>query len=151
MERIARRLSKSESRRERGKVARLLRLRDADEYLNSIRASPQNGDHKGTPAHRLEWDTYLPCHPAYILLLAANCDGLEGRGPLYGEFISSLRLYTDSLHDSGIHPPIARPLALRSTFNRAPPSFGDSGGSFFDSVPERERIFGRSGAAPWLE
>jgi len=68
MERIARRLSKSESRRERGKVARLLRLRDADEYLNSIRAS-QDGDHKGTPAHHLEWDTYLPCHPAYISLL----------------------------------------------------------------------------------
>src|SRR5438874_12843881 len=62
-----------------------------------------------------------------------------------------LRLYTDSLHDSGIHPPIARPLALRSAFNRAPPSFGDSGGSSFDSVPERERTFGRSGAAPWLE
>ena len=69
MERIARRLSKSESRRERGKVARLLRLRDADEYLNSIRASPQDGDYKGTPAHRLEWDTYLPRHPAYISLL----------------------------------------------------------------------------------
>ena len=68
MERIARRLSKSESRRERGKVARLLRLRDADEYLNSIRAS-QDGDHKGTPAHHLEWDTYLRCHPAYISLL----------------------------------------------------------------------------------
>src|SRR5947209_282649 len=46
MGRTARCLSKSESRRERGKVARLLRLRDADECLNSIRASPQDGSQR---------------------------------------------------------------------------------------------------------
>src|SRR3954454_4262774 len=129
MERIARRLSKSESRRERGKVARLLRLRDADEYLNSIRAS-QDGDHKGTPAHHLEWDTYLPCHPAYISLLEPPQQQIatdwKAEATLRGIYIISEiihRFSPLSIMIPASHPPVARPLALRSAFNRASPSF----------------------------
>src|SRR3954447_15836348 len=121
MERIARRLSKSESRRERGKVARLLRLRDADEYLNSIRAS-QDGDHKGTPAHHLEWDTYLPCHPAYISLLEPPQQQIatdwKAEDHSTGNYIIEIihRFSPSSIMTPASHPPVAWPLALRSAF-----------------------------------
>src|SRR5947209_5424918 len=129
MVRTARRLSKSESRRERGKIARLLRLRDADGYLNSIRASPQNGDHKGTLAHRLEWDTYLPRHPAYISLLEPPQQQIatdwKAEDHSTGNYIIEIthRFSPSSIMIPASHPPVARLLALRSAFNRVPPSF----------------------------
>src|SRR2546421_3537596 len=78
---------------------------------------------------RLEWDTYLPCHPAYISLLEPPQQQIatdwKAEDHSTGNYIIEIkhRFSPSSIVIPASHPPVARPLALRSAFNRAPPSF----------------------------
>ena len=110
MQRTARRLSKSESRRERGKVARLLHLRDADEYLNSIRAS-QDGERQLTTSSGILIYPVIPLtyrflnHPISKLRLIGR-----PRTTLSGIHIIFEIIYR--LSPSSIMIPSSRPSAL---------------------------------------
>src|SRR3954470_73885 len=101
---------------------------------------------------RLEWDTYLPRHPAYISLLEPPQQQIATDWK--AEDHSTGNYIIEILHMiPASHPPVARPLALRSAFNRAPPSFwrlrGDSGnGSDYDSPFRRFRQRARQLIAP---
>src|SRR6266487_1174441 len=83
---------------------------------------------------RLELDTYLPRHPAYISLLEPPQQQVaKAEDTLQGIYIIEIihRFSPSSIMIPASHPPVARPLALRSAFNRASPSFwrlwGDPG------------------------
>src|SRR5947209_13256027 len=102
MGRTARRLSKSESRRERAKITRLLRLRDADGYLNSMirsaRHISQDGDHKGMPDASSGILIYPVIPLTYRFLNHPSSKLLRiGRPRTTLQGIIPLRLYTDSL------------------------------------------------------
>src|SRR4051795_2102476 len=95
----------------RGKVAHPLRLRDADGYL--LPRMEITKVRQLLNSRRLEWDAYLPRHPAYISLIESPQQriAMDWKAEDHS---------TDSLHDSGIPSSRRSALGLRSAFNRAP-------------------------------